>query len=173
GLPVLPWLLGQSKEWRQRPSDILSEIEAILAYPVFTRPANLGSSVGISKCRSRDELRAGLDEAASYDRRIVVEQGVNVRELEVSVLGNDEPVASVVGVVRPRREFYDYVAKYVNADSVLIIQAVLTPAQSDEVRRLAVKAYQAIDCAGLGRVDLLLDVDDGPLYLNVINTIPG
>jgi len=173
GLPVLPWLLVQSKDWRIRPSDILSEIEAILTYPVFTKPANLGSSVGISKCRNRDELRAGLDEAASYDRRIVVEQGVNVRELEVSVLGNDEPVASVVGEVRPRREFYDYVAKYVSDDSELIIPADLTPAQSDEVRRLAVQAYKAIDCAGLGRVDLLLDVDDGRLYLNEINTIPG
>lgn len=173
GLPVLPWLLVQSKDWRIRPSDILSEIEAILTYPVFTKPANLGSSVGISKCRNRDELRAGLDEAASYDRRIVVEQGVNVRELEVSVLGNDEPVASVVGEVRPRREFYDYIAKYVSDDSELIIPADLTPAQSGEVRRLAVKAYQAIDCAGLGRVDLLLDVDDGRLYLNEINTIPG
>lgn len=173
GLPVLPWLLVQSKDWRRRPSDILSEIEAILTYPVFTKPANLGSSVGISKCRSQDELRAGLDEAARYDRRIVVEQGVNVRELEVSVLGNDEPVASVVGEVRPRREFYDYVAKYVSDDSELIIPADLTAVQSDEVRRLAVKAYQAIDCAGLGRVDLLLDVDDGRLYLNEINTIPG
>jgi hypothetical protein len=103
----------------------------------------------------------------------VVEQGVNVRELEVSVLGNDEPVASVVGEVRPRREFYDYVAKYVSDDSELIIPADLTAVQSDEVRRLAVKAYQAIDCAGLGRVDLLLDVDNGRLYLNEINTIPG
>ncbi|MBK8902961.1 MAG: D-alanine--D-alanine ligase [Anaerolineaceae bacterium] len=173
GLPILPWLLVQSKDWRRRPYDILSEIEAILAYPVFTKPANLGSSVGISKCRNQDELRTGLDEAASYDRRIVVEQGVNVRELEVSVLGNNEPVASVVGEVRPRRDFYDYVAKYVSDDSELIIPADLTPAQSDEVRRLAVKAYQAIDCAGLGRVDLLLDVENGRLYLNEINTIPG
>ncbi len=173
GLPVLPWLLVQSKDWRQRPYDIMGEIEAILAYPVFTKPANLGSSVGISKCRSRDELRTGLDEAARYDRRIVVEQGVTVRELEVSVLGNAQPVASVVGEVRPRRDFYDYVAKYVSDDSELIIPADLTPAQSDEVRRLAVKAYRAIDCAGLGRVDLLLDVDNGRLFLNEINTIPG
>jgi D-alanine-D-alanine ligase len=129
--------------------------------------------VGISKCNDRDELRAGLDEAASYDRRIVVEQGTTVRELEVSVLGNDNPIASVVGEVRPRREFYDYVAKYVSDDSELIIPADLTEAQSDEVRRLAIQAYKAIDCAGLGRVDLLLDVDNGRLYLNEINTIPG
>ncbi len=173
GLPVLPWRLVQSGDWRSRPDEILAEIEAILAYPVFTKPANLGSSVGISKCSNRDELRAGLAEAASYDRRIVVEQGVTVRELEVSVLGNDKPMASVVGEVRPRRDFYDYVAKYVSDDSELIIPANLTEAQSDEVRRLAVQAYQAIDCAGLGRVDLLMDVANGRLYLNEINTIPG
>jgi D-alanine-D-alanine ligase len=129
--------------------------------------------VGISKCRDRAELRAGPGRGRRYDRRIVVEQGIDVRELEVAVLGNDEPVASVVGEVRPRREFYDYVAKYVSDDSELIIPADLTAVQSDEVRRLAVKAYQAIDCAGLGRVDLLLDVDNGRLYLNEINTIPG
>ncbi|MBK7893993.1 MAG: D-alanine--D-alanine ligase [Anaerolineaceae bacterium] len=173
GLPVLPWVLVQSGEWRQRPYKVIEQIEAILVYPVFTKPANLGSSVGISKCRNRAELEAGLNEAASYDRRIVVEQGVNVRELEVSVLGNAEPVASVVGEVRPRREFYDYVAKYVSDDSELIIPANLTEAESDEVRRLAVHAYKAIDCAGLGRVDLLLDVANGRLYLNEINTIPG
>ncbi|MFZ1399179.1 MAG: D-alanine--D-alanine ligase family protein [Candidatus Promineifilaceae bacterium] len=173
GLPVLPWVLVQSGEWRQRPYKVIEQIEAILVYPVFTKPANLGSSVGISKCRNRAELEAGLNEAASYDRRIVVEQGVNVRELEVSVLGNAEPEASVVGEVRPRREFYDYVAKYVSDDSELIIPANLTEAESDEVRRLAVHAYKAIDCAGLGRVDLLLDVANGRLYLNEINTIPG
>jgi D-alanine-D-alanine ligase len=173
GLPVLPWLLVQSSDWRKRPYEVIEQVEAILVYPVFTKPANLGSSVGISKCHNRDELRVGLDEAARYDRRIVVEQGVKVRELEVSVLGNDEPVASVVGEVRPRRDFYDYVAKYVSDDSELIIPADLTEAESDEVRRLAVQAYKAIDCAGLGRVDLLMDVEHGRLYLNEINTIPG
>ncbi|MCB8978968.1 MAG: D-alanine--D-alanine ligase [Ardenticatenaceae bacterium] len=173
GLPVLPWLLVQSNEWRQRPFEVIDQIEAILTYPVFTKPANLGSSVGISKCRNQDELRKGLNEAAAYDRRIVVEQGVTVRELEVSVLGNGEPVASVVGEVRPRRDFYDYVAKYVSDDSELIIPADLTEAVSDEVRRLAVQAYKAIDCAGLGRVDLLMETENGRLYLNEINTIPG
>ena len=157
GLPVLPWVLVQSSGWRKQAHKVIQQIEAILVYPVFTKPANLGSSVGIRKCNNRDELKAGLDEAASYDRRIVVEQGVNVRELEVAVLGNDEPAASVVGEVRPLRDFYDYVAKYVSDDSELIIPAELTAEQSDEVRRLAVQAYKAIDCAGLGRVDLLLD----------------
>ncbi|VAW41830.1 D-alanine--D-alanine ligase, partial [hydrothermal vent metagenome] len=173
GLPILPWRLVQSQDWRSRPDEILAEIEAILAYPVFTKPANLGSSVGICKCSSRAELHAGLDEAARYDRRIVVEQGITARELEVAVLGNAEPVASVVGEVRPKRDFYDYVAKYVNDDSELLIPADLSEEQSDKVRRLAVQAYKAIDCAGLGRVDLLMDVGNGRLYLNEINTIPG
>jgi D-alanine-D-alanine ligase len=178
GIPVLPWLLFTRQEWVKRPFAILDEIEATLTYPVFTKPANLGSSVGICKCRNRDELAAGMAEAASYDRRMVIEQGINVRELEVSVLGNEEPIASVVGEIRPRREFYDYVAKYLaepdsDEDSELIIPAELTLAQSDEVRALAVQAYQAIDCAGLGRVDLMMDTDSGKLYLNEINTIPG
>ena len=173
GLPVLPWRLVQSRDWHSRPDEILAEIEAILAYPVFTKPANLGSSVGICKCSNRGELQAGLEEAASYDRRIVVEQGVTVRELEVSVLGNDDPIASVVGEVRPRRDFYDYVAKYVSDDSELIIPADLTEAQSDEVRRWLSKPTRqliALDWAGW---ILLMDVRSGRLYLNEINTIPG
>ncbi len=178
GLPVLPWQLVLSSQWQQQPEPILAEIESRLTYPVFTKPANLGSSVGISKCRSRAELRAGLDEAASHDRRIVVEQGIAARELEVAVLGNDAPQASIIGEVRPRRDFYDYVAKYLAEpgsaeESELIIPADLTPAQAAEVTELALQAYRAIDCAGLGRVDLLLDKADGALYLNEINTIPG
>jgi D-alanine-D-alanine ligase len=173
GLPILPWRLILSKAWAKRPQAVLDEIEAGLRYPVFTKPANLGSSVGISKCRHRDELAAGLVEAARYDRRIIVEQGVNARELEVSVLGNDEPVASVVGEIRPRREFYDYVAKYISDDSELIIPAELEPAVADEARAMALRAYRAIDCAGLARVDLLIDKDSGRLYINEVNTIPG
>ncbi|MCP5095471.1 MAG: D-alanine--D-alanine ligase [Chloroflexi bacterium] len=178
GIPILPWLLFTRQDWVKRPSTILDKIEATLTYPVFTKPANLGSSVGICKCCNREELAAGIAEAANYDRRIVIEQGINVRELEVSVLGNEDPVASVVGEIRPRRDFYDYVAKYLaepdsDEDSELIIPAELTDEQSDNVRTLAVKAYKAIDCAGLGRVDLMMDRDNGKLYLNEINTIPG
>ncbi len=173
GLPVLPWILVQSVDWRSRPDELASEIETVLTYPVFTKPANLGSSVGICKCNNRVELKAGMAEAARFDRRIVVEQGISVRELEVAVLGNDKPVASVVGEVRPKRDFYDYVAKYVSDDSDLLIPADLSDEQSDKVRRLAVQAYKAIDCAGLGRVDLLMDVESGRLFLNEINTIPG
>jgi D-alanine-D-alanine ligase len=151
----------------------VTEIEAEFDYPVFTKPANLGSSVGISKCHDGHELVQGLAEAASYDRRLIVEQGINARELEVSVLGNEDPIASVVGEIRPRREFYDYVAKYVSDDSELDVPADLAPAVADEVRALAVRAYKAIDCAGLGRVDMLLDRESGRLYINEINTIPG
>jgi D-alanine-D-alanine ligase len=173
GLPILPWQLVTVPQWRSRPEVVLDEAEERLLYPLFTKPANLGSSVGISRCRDRVDLAAGLDEAARYDRRLIIEQGINARELEVSVLGNEEPLASVVGEVRPRREFYDYVAKYISDDSELIIPATIEPGLADAVRALAVRAYQAIDGAGLGRVDLMLDRADGRLYVNEINTIPG
>ncbi len=177
-IPILPWLLVTSKDWARRSSVILQEIENKLHYPLFTKPANLGSSVGISRCLNHDELVAGIDEAAQYDRRIIVEQGINARELEVSVLGNDEPEASIVGEIRPRRDFYDYVAKYMadpgsEDESELLIPAEISDSLSKKVRALAVRAYKAIDCAGMGRVDLLLDKDSGKLYMNEINTIPG
>jgi len=172
-IPVLPWRLLLSSQWQAAREQILTELAEQFTYPIFTKPANLGSSVGISKCRDRASLAAGLDEAARYDRRLVVEQGIDGRELEVAVLGNEEPVASVVGEIRPRREFYDYVAKYISDDSELIIPADLPPAVAEEARTLGLRAYRAIDCAGLGRVDLLLDKADGRLYLNEINTMPG
>jgi D-alanine-D-alanine ligase len=173
GIPVLPWKLVLASEWRDKPDEILDEIEDVLSYPMFTKPANLGSSVGIKKCEDRLELRDGLNEAAMFDRRLVVEQGINARELEVSVLGNDLPIASIVGEVRPRRSFYDYVAKYVSDDSELDIPADISSALSDEIRSSAIRAYKAIDCAGLARADFLLDKDDGQLYINELNTIPG
>ncbi len=178
GIPILPWQLVLKRDWLDDETAVLDQIEATLTYPVFTKPANLGSSVGINKCRNREELKAGLDEATRYDRRVVVEQGINVRELEVAVMGNDKPIASIVGEIRPRRDFYDYTAKYLaepgsDEDSELIIPAEIDEEMSDMVRRLALRAYKAIDCAGLGRVDMLLDADNGNLYLNEINTIPG
>lgn len=173
GIPVLPWRLVLSTDWLEQREAILDGLEAQFSYPLFTKPANLGSSVGICRCTNRQELAQGLDDAASYDRRIVVEQGINARELEVAVLGNEAPMASVVGEIRPRRAFYDYVAKYVSDDSELIIPAPLDEDVGQQVRALALKAYRAIDCAGMGRVDLLLDRDSGALYLNEINTIPG
>jgi D-alanine-D-alanine ligase len=178
-LPVLPWVLCTRRQWLREPDTVIEAVEEALHYPVFTKPANLGSSVGISKCRNRAQLRAGLSEAARFDRRLIAERGIHqARELEVSVLGNDDPMASVVGEIRPRREFYDYVAKYLaepgsEEESELIIPAPLSPDLSQQVRELALRAYKAIDCAGLARVDLLLDDDSGFVYLNEINTIPG
>ena len=173
GLLVLPWILVLRSEWFQEKERILQLVESTLNYPVFTKPANLGSSVGIRKCTNRSELTVGLNEAGHYDRRLIVEQGINGRELEVSVLGNDHPVASVVGEIKPRRSFYDYVAKYVSDDSELIIPAELDPDTANQIQQMAVKAFQAIDGAGLGRVDFLQDKDDGRIYINEINTIPG
>ena len=177
-IPVLPWLLIINSDWKKRSQAILQEIEEKFHYPLFTKPANLGSSVGINRCENREELIAGINEAALYDRRIILEQGINARELEVAVLGNDQPEASIVGEIRPRRNFYDYVAKYLaepgsEDESELIIPAEISRELSDEVREMAIRAYRAIDCAGMGRVDLLLDKDSGRLYMNEINTIPG
>ncbi|MGD8855904.1 MAG: D-alanine--D-alanine ligase family protein [Chloroflexota bacterium] len=173
GIPILPWKLVLASEWREQPNQILNSIEQALSYPVFTKPANLGSSVGIRRCENRRELQAGLNEAAAFDRRLIVEQGINGRELEVSVLGNDQPVASVVGEIKPRRTFYDYVAKYVSDDSELMIPAEISPELSSNIRDIAIRAFRAIDCAGLARADFLLDKDDGSLYINELNTIPG
>jgi D-alanine-D-alanine ligase len=177
-IPVLPWMLLVVTDWTKSREAVLLRLEGELPYPVFTKPANLGSSVGISRCTNRTELERGLDEAFRYDRRVVVEQGISARELEVSVLGNEEPMASVVGEIRPRRQFYDYYAKYVappgsDEESELLIPADISDALAEHVRQLAIEAYKAIDCAGMGRVDLLLDNDSGALYLNEINTIPG
>jgi D-alanine-D-alanine ligase len=178
GIPILPWSLVLRSELRQHRDVTINRLETTLNYPMFTKPANLGSSVGISKCNDRSELIEGLRKATKFDRRLVVEQGIDGRELEVSVLGNDEPIASVVGEVIPRREFYDYVAKYLlepgsDDESELVIPADLPVELSEKVRSLANAAFCAIDCAGMARVDFLLDRDSGQLYINELNTIPG
>jgi D-alanine-D-alanine ligase len=178
GLPLLPWSLVLASEWKKHPHRLIKNLEDKHTYPMFTKPANLGSSVGICKCLDRQELADGLSEAARFDRRLVVEQGIDARELEVSVLGNDDPIASVVGEIRPRRDFYDYIAKYVTEqgsedESELIIPAKLELRISDHIRSTAIRVFKAIDCAGLGRVDFLLDRSDEQLYVNELNTIPG
>lgn len=172
-LPILPSLTVVKNQWLLKSDEILNEIEKKLNYPLFAKPANLGSSVGITKCADRNQLAEGISLAAKYDRRIVIEQGINARELEVSVLGNDDPIASIVGEIRPRRDFYDYVAKYVSDDSELIIPADIDEQTSNSLREMAVKAFKLMDCAGLGRVDFLLDRESDMYYLNEINTIPG
>ncbi|MFQ5410096.1 MAG: D-alanine--D-alanine ligase family protein [Anaerolineales bacterium] len=173
GVPVLPFVTIRRSAFERDPGGTLSEVEAVLAYPVFVKPANLGSSVGISKANDVDELVAALREAARWDRRIVVEQGIDAREIEVSVLGNDDPVASVAGEVVPQREFYDYEAKYVTDDSELLIPAPISAAQLAELQAIAIRAYRAIDCGGMARVDFLLDRTSGELWLNELNTLPG
>jgi D-alanine-D-alanine ligase len=173
GLPVLPYKLVLRSDWEREHQAVLDELEGLLAYPMFTKPANLGSSVGVSKVRNREELKAGLDEAAAYDRRLLVEQGIEAREIEVSVMGNDEPLASIPGEVVPADEFYSYEDKYIRGEAQLLIPAPLDEEQAALAQRLAVAAYAAIDCAGLARCDFLLDKQDGALYVSEVNTIPG
>jgi D-alanine-D-alanine ligase len=178
GRPVVDWVLATRAEIERDAAAVADRAQAELGgYPLFIKPANLGSSVGVAKAHSRAELEAGLRAAARYDRRVLAERGVNAREIEVSVLGNsggaEAPRASVCGEVVPSREFYDYEAKYVDNASGLLIPADLPAATSDLARALAVRAFQAIDGAGLARVDFLLDRDTGALYVSEINTIPG
>ena len=153
--------------------EVIGHAEALAHYPLFTKPANLGSSVGITKCMNRSDLMEGLMDAARYDRRILVERGIHAREIEVSVLGNDDPIASVPGEVIPSADFYSYEAKYIDDRSELVIPAPIPFEISQQVRNFAVRAYRAVDCAGMARVDFLLDKDTGELYLNELNTIPG
>jgi D-alanine-D-alanine ligase len=184
GLPQTPWLAMLRSEWRSDPKRATKKIEAALKYPLFVKPANLGSSVGISKVHDRSELAAAMDLAASYDRKLVIEQGVGgpgakPRELEVAVLGNDSPEASVVGEIVPGAEFYDYEAKYLSDSSIPIIPAKLTAAESKQIRQMAIEAFKACDCAGLARVDFLMEPakrgskKKPRIYLNEINTLPG
>ncbi len=173
GVPVVNHLVLARREWERDPEGAMDRIEDSIGYPCFAKPANLGSSVGVSKARSRDELVRALAAAARYDRKILVEQGIDAREIECSVLGNDEPIASVPGEVVPCNEFYDYRAKYVNEGSQLLIPAPIPPETAEEVRRLSVEAFRAIDCAGMARVDFFLERGTGKLYVNEINTIPG
>jgi len=178
-LPITKHVTFLRGEWESSRKKITARIEAALRYPVFVKPANLGSSVGISKAHDRRELGPAIELAANYDRKIVVEQGVGgkrgkARELEVAVLGNDSPKASVVGEVVPVKEFYDYEAKYLSEGSDLIIPAKLTKQQTKQVQQMAVAAFKVCDCSGLARVDFLMEPEkSGRIYLNEINTLPG
>jgi D-alanine-D-alanine ligase len=174
GLPVCPYAVVRRRDWIENRSETLARLEAELGYPVFVKPANLGSSVGISKAKERTSLAEAMDLAASFDRRIVVEAAVpEAREIECAVLGNDDPEASVPGEVIPSREFYDYEAKYLDEGSQTVIPADLPPALVEKVRRLSIEAFRAIDGAGMARVDFLLSRRDGSLFVNEVNTIPG
>jgi D-alanine-D-alanine ligase len=174
GLPLARWMAVWRKAWLTDPSATADEVERRFAWPVFVKPANLGSSVGISKAKNRRELERALALAAEFDRKIVVEDAVpNAREIECAVLGNDAPEASVAGEVIPSREFYDYEAKYLDTGSNTIIPAALNGEQAERVRRLAIEAFLAVEAAGMARVDFLLNGSTGDLVVNEINTIPG
>lgn len=174
-LPVLDWLVILRREWETQPDDVIYRVESVLGYPCFIKPANLGSSVGVSKARNRDELRRALELAAQYDRKLIAERAAqNAREIECSVLGNDDPIASVPGEVIPRREFYDYAAKYASdSGTELIVPAELAPELARGAQELAVRAFKAIDASGMARVDFFLERGTHKLLLNEINTIPG
>jgi D-alanine-D-alanine ligase len=173
GLPVVEHLALKRRDWERDPEAMMELIEKELGYPCFIKPANLGSSVGITKVHWRSELAPALNLAARYDRKMLAEQAVNAREIEVSVLGNDDPIASVPGEIIPCREFYDYIAKYIDDRSELIIPADLPPELTRRIQELAIAAFLAVDCAGMARVDFLLDRDTGELYVGELNTIPG
>ena len=173
GLPVLPSMTVNRSEYRSDTAIMVDRIIRKLTLPVFIKPANLGSSVGITKASNIGELKSGLDEASKWDRRIVIEEGVDAREIEVSVLGNDDPQVSIAGEVVPQRDFYDYDAKYVSDDSELLIPAPISPDQLVRIQEMAIAAYKAVDCSGMARVDFLLDKSSGKVWINELNTIPG
>lgn len=174
GIPQVPSLLVLRGEIEKDLNAVIAKAETLGAYPLFTKPANLGSSVGISKCVNQSDLTEGLLEAARYDRRIIIEAGVkDVREIEVSVLGNETPETSVCGEVLPSREFYSYESKYVDGSSGLLIPAPLPEDVEKQIREYAVRAYKAIDCAGMARADFFVEKETNKVYLNELNTLPG
>lgn len=173
GIPQAPWLLVNRRDWERDPGAVAGRIGDKLGYPCFVKPANMGSSVGVTKVHNPTELGAAMELAGRLDRRIVVEKGLNVRELEVSVLGNEHPIASVVGEVVSVNEFYDYSAKYVDEGSQLLVPANIPAAVQSEIQRQAVDAFVALDLAGLARADFFLDLDTGEVLLNEVNTMPG
>ncbi len=173
-LPVAGYIWFHSSVCRAHPERVAASVAKNLKYPVFVKPANTGSSVGISKAHTRKELLEALALAIDYDRKVIIEQGINgIREIECSVLGNDDPVASVPGEIVPSNEFYDYNAKYVDGKSEAIIPAKLPKRVAGEVRRIALRAYRALDIAGMARVDFLVTRKTNRIYLNEVNTIPG
>ncbi|GAI94483.1 unnamed protein product, partial [marine sediment metagenome] len=172
-LPVLKWVTIKRKEWQKDKEKILSIIQNDFKYPLFVKPTNLGSSVGITKVHKKEELEKAIDLASSYDRKILIEEGLeDVREIECGVLGNDEPRASVVGQVRPAGEFYDYDSKYIDKETQLIVPADLPDGVSRKLQKIALRAFTAVDAAGMARVDFFVSKKENKIYLSEINTIP-
>jgi D-alanine-D-alanine ligase len=173
-IPVVATQVISRHEIQQDMPAVIAKAETLGEYPLFTKPANLGSSVGVTKCNNRSDLQEGLLEAASFDRRVLIQKGIkDVREIEVSVLGNETPVASVPGEILPSREFYSYESKYIDGTSGLQIPAHLPDEIAQQIREYAVRAYQAIDCAGMARVDFFVEKGTNRIYLNELNSIPG
>ncbi|MFY9648286.1 MAG: D-alanine--D-alanine ligase family protein [Terriglobales bacterium] len=178
GLPIVKHVTVLRGQFERTPQKVVTLVESKLKYPVFVKPANLGSSVGISKAHNREELGPAIAEAAKFDRKIVIEEGVGgkrnkAREIECAVLGNDDPKASIAGEIVPCKEFYDYDAKYLVEGSEAVIPAKLTKAEMKTVQKLAIAAFQAVDCTGLARVDFLMDPKSRKIFVNEINTMPG
>jgi D-alanine-D-alanine ligase len=173
-IPIVDTMVVLRSEIEKDMNSVIERAEKMSGYPFFTKPANLGSSVGVTRCSNRSDLQEGLMEAASFDRRILVQKGItNAREIEVSVLGNENPVASVPGEVLPSREFYSYESKYIDGTSGLVIPAELPEDVAAKICDYAVRAYQAIDCAGMARVDFFVEKDTNRIHLNELNSIPG
>ncbi|MGB2628191.1 MAG: D-alanine--D-alanine ligase family protein [Candidatus Acidiferrum sp.] len=173
GIPVVPWITVYRWQWEKDPLTIKASIEGKFSYPLFVKPATLGSSVGMTKVHNAEELGPALDFAAEYGMKILVEKAVTAREIEVAVLGNHDPKASIPGEIVPHREFYDYAAKYLEEGTQLLIPAVLKPAQIKKVQGLAVDAFRVLELAGMARIDFFLEKKGSRLYLNEVNTIPG
>ncbi|EKN71038.1 D-alanyl-alanine synthetase A [Neobacillus bataviensis LMG 21833] len=172
GLAQVNYVAFIKSEWAKAKEESYTKIEAELGYPCFVKPANLGSSVGISKCTDRAELEAAFVEAFQFDRKVIVEEGVTAREIEIAVLGNDEPECSVAGEIVPKKDFYDYKAKYEDGDTALIIPADVTEKEYEQLREMAIRAFKALDCSGLVRADFFL-TKDGKALINEVNTMPG
>ncbi|HPS57117.1 MAG TPA: D-alanine--D-alanine ligase family protein [Spirochaetota bacterium] len=174
GIPVVPWIKVRNIDWVDNPVKVTDSVTAQFGFPCFIKPCNAGSSVGISKVKDASDLARAIDEAFEWDGTILVEQAVNAREIEFSVLGNEKPEVSGPGEIRPRHEFYSYEAKYIDSDGAeLLIPAELNKTKSDEMGRMAINAYLALNCSGMARVDFFLDKDTGRFFLNEINTLPG
>jgi D-alanine-D-alanine ligase len=173
GLPQAPWRLITRKEWERDPDTCTEWAGEILGWPCFVKPANMGSSVGVVKAHDPSEFPTAMREAGRFDRRILIEKAIDARELEISVLGNDEPIASIVGEVVPCNEFYDYNAKYVDEDSELLVPAPIDRSTMTEIQEMAIAAFRALDLAGLARIDFFMDRNTDQIYINEVNTIPG
>lgn len=173
GIKQADYVVVTAFDYKSKKEELINKIETKLGYDLFIKPSNSGSSVGITKAHNRDELVKGIEEALKFDRKVLVEEALNAREIEVAVLGNDDPKASIPGEIIPAKEFYDYEAKYQSEESKLLIPANLTDQELQNVRQRALDVYKALDCAGMSRVDFLVTKDTTEIYLNEVNTIPG